>query len=200
MRALEDSDLVEGAGSLWPQATTAKFLDAIGDGILPAEAFNRWLVQDYHFADGLTVYQALVVAKAPREFRKPLVAGLTALEAELDWFESQARVRGLNLGVPVNEVCRRYTDFLVRVAYSEPVPVLLATLFGVEASYLAAWSKLEPTGQYAEFIQRWSAAGFREYVNSLRVLTESNPHAENQRHFNTVLVHERDFWRMAWEG
>ena len=200
MRWLEDSILVQGAGSLWQPATTAKFLEAIGDGTLPVEAFNRWLVQDYRFADGLAVFQALVIAKTPREFRRPLVAGLTALEAELDWFENQARVRGLNLGAPVNEVCRRYTEFLVRVAYSEPVPVLLATLFGVEVSYLAAWSKLEPAGQYAEFIERWSAAGFREYVNSLRVLTESNPHAENQRHFNTVLVHERDFWRMAWEG
>jgi thiaminase/transcriptional activator TenA len=200
MRGLEDSVLVQGAGGLWQQATTAKFLDAISDGTLPKEAFNRWLVQDYHFADGLTVFQALAVAKAPRQFRRPLVAGLNALEAELEWFEAQARVRGLDLGAPMNEVCRRYTNFLVRVAYSEPVPVLLATLFGVEASYLAAWSSLEPTGPYAEFIERWSNAGFQEYVKSLRVLTESNLHAENQRHFNEVLVHERDFWRMTREG
>jgi len=41
--------------------------------------------------------------------------------------------------------------------------------------------------------------GFQEYVESLRVLTECNPHAENQRHFNEVLAHERDFWRMTWE-
>ena len=200
MRCLEDSVLVQGAGSLWRHATTANFLDAIGDGTLPVVAFNRWLVQDYYFANGLTVLQALAVGKAPRQFRKPLVAGLNALEAELEWFEAQARVRGLDLGVSVQEACRHYTDFLVRVAYSEPVAVLLATLFGVEASYLAAWSALEPSGPYVEFIERWSSAGFREYVESLGVLTESNPHAENQRHFNTVLVHERDFWRMTWEG
>ena len=200
MRWLEDSVLVQGAGRLWQAATTAKFLEAIGDGTLPVEAFNHWLVQDCHFADGLTVFQALAVAKTPRQFRKPLVAGLNALEAELEWFEIQARVRGLDLGAPVNEVCRRYTNFLGRVAYSEPFPVLLATLFGVEASYLAAWSRLTPVGQYAEFIERWSNAGFQEYVDSLRGLTESNPHAANQRHFNEVLVHERDFWQMTWEG
>jgi thiaminase/transcriptional activator TenA len=200
MQGVEDSVLLQGAGSLWQQATAAKFLDAISDGTLPAEAFNRWLVQDYQFAVGLTVFQALAVAKTPRQFRKPLVAGLNALEAELAWFEAQARARGLNLAAPVNEVCRRYTDFLMRVVYSEPVPVLLATLFGVEASYLAAWSRLEPTGPYTEFIERWSNASFREYVESLRVLTESNPHPENQRHFNEVLIHEREFWRMTWEG
>ena len=200
MRGLEDSVLVQGASGLWQAATTAKFLDAISNGTLPKEAFNRWLVQDYHFADGLTVFQALAVAKAPRQLRRPLVAGLNALQAESDWFEAQARGRGLDLGAPVNEICRRYTSFLVRVAYGEPVPVLLATLFGVEASYLAAWSRLEPAGPYAEFIERWSNAGFQEYVESLRVLTESNPHAANQRHFNEVLAHERDFWRMTWEG
>ena len=200
MRWLENAVLVQGAGGLWQQATTAKFLEAIGDGTLLAEAFNRWLVQDYHFADGLTVFQALAVAKTPRQLRKPLVAGLNALEAELEWFEAQARGRGLELDAPVNEVCRRYADFLVRVAYSEPFPVLLAALFGVEATYLAAWSALEPTGPYAEFIERWSNAGFQEYVDSLRGLTESNPHAADQRHFNEVLVHERSFWQMTWEG
>ena len=57
MRGLEDSVLVQGASSLWQPATTTKFLDAISDGTLPKEAFNRWLVQDYHFADGLTVFR-----------------------------------------------------------------------------------------------------------------------------------------------
>ncbi|UUZ63803.1 hypothetical protein LP414_33470 [Polaromonas sp. P1(28)-13] len=33
-------------------------------------------------------------------------------------------------------VCRRYGDFLIQAAYSDPYPVLLAMLFGVEASYL----------------------------------------------------------------
>jgi thiaminase len=200
MRRLEDSALVQGAGDLWQQATTAKFLDAVGNGTLPAEAFNRWLVQDYYFADALTSFQAMAVAKTPRAFRKPLVSGLVALDAEMKMFEAQARERGLNLSGPRHDVCRHYRDFLLRTAYSEPYPVLLATLFGVEASYLAPWSKLKPTGPYAEFIERWSNAGFQEYVKSLRVLAESNPHAENQRHFNEVLAHERDFWRMTWEG
>jgi hypothetical protein len=70
-----------------PVEPPAAFLDAIGDGTLPPEAFNRWLVQDYHFADALTSFQGIAAAKTPRQLRKPLIAGLGALDAELDWFE-----------------------------------------------------------------------------------------------------------------
>ena len=146
MLRFDNSLLVLRAGTLWQEATAAAFLDAIGDGTLPPEAFNRWLVQDYHFADALTSFQGIAAAKTPRQLRKPLIAGLGALDAELDWFEAQASARGLQLDAPVHEVCRRYCDFLIQAAYREPYPVLLAILFGVEASYLVAWSRLSPNG------------------------------------------------------
>jgi thiaminase/transcriptional activator TenA len=89
---------------------------------------------------------------------------------------------------------------LIQAAYREPYPVLLAILFGVEASYLAAWSRLSSKGPYAEFIDRWSNSRFADYVESLRVLAEDNLHKSSQRYFNDVLAHEREFWRMTWEG
>ena len=46
MVRFDNSLLVRRAGTLWQEATAAAFLDAIGDGTLPPEAFNRWLVQD----------------------------------------------------------------------------------------------------------------------------------------------------------
>jgi hypothetical protein len=42
------------------------------DSTLPPEAFNRWLVQDYHFADTLTSVQEIAAAKTPRQSRKSL--------------------------------------------------------------------------------------------------------------------------------
>ena len=118
----------------------------------------------------------------------------------MDWFEAQASARGLELNAPVHEGCRQYCDFLLQAAYREPYPVLLAILFGVEASYFAAWSRLLPDGPYAEFIDRWSNPRFADYVESLRSLAEDNPHKSSQRYFDDVLAHERDFWKMAREG
>ncbi len=194
------SSLIAGAGPLWQEATRSPFLDAAAAGTLPAGAFQRWLAQDYLFAKGLTAYQALLIAKVPRECHKPIIAGLAALDAELDWFESHAARLGLDLRIPPHPICRRYIDFLMRAAYTLPYPVLLAILFGVEVSYLAAWSALPVQGPYQEFIERWSSPGFRQYVAGLEGLVDQHPHPAAQENFNRVLEHERDFWKMSWEG
>ena len=192
--------LVRNAGLLWAAATQSPFLEGLADGSLAEDAFRRWLAQDYRFAKDLTAFQAVLVAKSPRDCHRPLIEGLAALDRELEWFESHAARLRVDLGVERHPACRRYCDFLLRSAYSEPCPVLLAMLFGVEASYLAAWSALEPAGAYAEFIQRWSGAGFAAYVAALGELAERYPHERAQDGFNEVLGFERDFWKMAWEG
>jgi len=192
--------LISGAGSLWEEATRPPFLDALATSALPAAAFQRWLSQDYLFAQGLTAFQGIAVAKVPRDCHHALIAGLAALDKEMDWFETQARRLELDLTVGPHPVCRRYIDFLLRCAYTEPYPVLLAVLFGVESSYLAAWSAIPPAGPYAEFIERWSNPAFADYVSALGGLAERHPHPSAQPGFNQVLEHERDFWRMAWEG
>ena len=199
-REFETSPLVVGAGELWPQAIHADFLSAIGDGNLPREAFERWLVQDYLFAQGLTTFEAIAVAKTPRPAQKVLIAGLAAMDAEMDWFEEMARSRNFHLSALPHPTCRRYVDFLVASAYSLPFEVLLAVLYSVEVSYLCAWGELNPIGPYAEFIQRWSNPQFVEYVRQLLQLCDGNPHEDQQQYFNEVLQHERDFWRMTWEG
>ncbi len=96
--------------------------------------------------------------------------------------------------------CRAYTDLLLVAAASQPYPVLLAILFGIEASYLAAWSALDKRGPYVEFIERWSSEPFANYVGILRELAERYPHPAAQQHFDLVLAHERDFWKMSWES
>ena len=154
-------------GLLWDEATRSPFLNALAAGSLPADAFRRWLAQDYLFAKDLMAFQAILLAKAPRDCHQPLIGGLAALDKELGWFESHAARLQVDLDIAPHPTCRRYTDFLIRCAYTQPYPVLLAMLFGVEASYLAAWSALAPTGPYAEFIERWSSADFAAYVEAL---------------------------------
>ena len=47
MKEFTESRLALGAGELWDLGTRAEFLNAVGDGSLPEDVFNRWLVQDY---------------------------------------------------------------------------------------------------------------------------------------------------------
>ena len=200
IRSLIDTPLVRDAGPRWKEATRSPFLDALAAGHLPAADFRRWLSQDYLFAKGLAAFQAMVIAKVPRACHKPLIAGLAALDSEMDWFEAHATRLQLDLDILPHPTCRGYTDFLISSADTQPYPVLLAMLFGVEASYLAAWSALAVAGPYAEFIRRWSSEAFADYVAALRALAERYSHEAAQSYFNTVLAHERDFWKMSWEG
>ena len=200
MREFVRSRLVAGSGELWERATRAKFLSAIADGTLPEDAFCRWLAQDYLFAKELTTFQAIATAKMPRGPQTLLIGGLSALDQELHWFETIAANRSLDLNATRHPVCRRYVDFLIAAAYSSPFEVLLAILYGVEVSYLVAWSSLRPEGPYAEFIQRWSDDRFEAYVRDLRAVSDQHQHPDQQQQFNEVLRHEADFWRMTWEG
>lgn len=200
MREFSDSRLASGAGELWDLATRAEFLDAVGDGSVPAEAFNRWLAQDYLFVRGFAVFAALVIARTPRPGQSTLIAGLSALDGELDWFESHARTRSLRLDAEVNPVCRRYVDFLIAAGYSQPYEVLLAIYYGVEVAYTVAWSRRKPKGPYAEFIERWTNEDFQAHVRVLEKLADEHPHQQQQPLFNEVMRHEHDFWRMTWEG
>jgi hypothetical protein len=137
---------------------------------------------------------------APPDAVRVLIDGLTALGAERAWFESHARRLDLDLAAPRHRVCSRYADFLVATAYSQPFAVSAAMLFGVEAACLAAWSRLDATGPYAEFVQRWSDPRFAAYVGDLQALAEGCDHPDQQYVFNEVLRHERDFWQMTWEN
>ena len=198
MDEFERSPLVAGAGALWTEATRAPFLSAIRDGSLPREVFSQWLVQAYLFAKGATTFLAIAVAKTPRPAQKVLLSGLTALDLELDWFEENGQKRALDLKAAPHPTCRRYVDFLIASAYTQPFEVLLAILYGVEASYLCAWSAHEATGPYAEFIARWSNTEFVGDVRQLLKLCEQHIHPDQQLRFNDVLRHERDFWQMTW--
>lgn len=200
LQVFEKSPLVAGAGELWGEATTADFLAAIRDGTLPPEACQRWLEQDYLFAKGITTLLAIATAKTPRPAQQVLIQGLNAMDAELDWFEENLGERGLELNVTPHPICGRYVDFLINVGYSQPFEVLLAVLYGVEVSYLCAWSALRSKGPYAEFIDRWSSPPFARYVQELLDLCDQYTHPNQQALFDTVMRHERDFWRMTWEG
>ena len=200
LRELEASPLVVAAGHLWQGAIEADFLCAIRDDNLPEEAFRRWLVQDYHFVLGLAKCVAVAAGKTPRPAQKTLIAGLAALDSELDWFETNACQRGWPLDTEVHPICRRYVDFLVAAAYQNSFETNLAIIFAVEAVYFAAWSGLDARGPYAEFIERWSNEAFAVYVGELKRRCEAHPHPAQQRWFNEVLRHELDFWQMTWEG
>src|SRR5688572_27769290 len=88
----------------------------------------------------------------------------------------------------------------MRCVYTQPYPVLLAMLFGVEVSYFGAWSALPRSGPYTEFVERWSSAGSAGYVAARGALAYQDRREAAQEHFREVLAKERDSSEMSCEA
>ena len=95
-----DALLTRHAGA-WQAATVHPFLAGVQDGSVPADSFDRWLAQDYLFAQALVRAQSRVAAAAPIADIGLLAGGVVATVGELRWFEDMAARRGLALDTPM---------------------------------------------------------------------------------------------------
>lgn len=181
---------------LWTAATRHPFLDAVREGTISDVTFNRWLVQDALFVGDLLVFQARLLARAPRPAQSAIAGGCVALTAELDWFETQAALRGIDLDHPPLPATRAYRDLLQRLD-DTPYPAAVTALWVLERVYLLAWTHAaSTTSPFAAFTDHWTDSGFAIYVDALEVLATTVGHDDLVA---DVLAREVEFWDMALE-
>jgi thiaminase/transcriptional activator TenA len=198
--------LVAGERDLWARLAAHPFVLAVGDGTLPAEAFDRWLVADHTFVVGYRRFLAQLVALAPDEPARDLLAGgLGPLQGELDLFRSQAAARGLDLGAEPGPVVLAYTSWL-QASVLDGFPVALVVLYGAERAYFDAWravrDRADRHGPYWPFVDRWSAEAFGAWVAELGGLLDrlapGGPTAQQRAAFGRVVRLEWQFWDEVW--
>lgn len=206
-RARSPQALLRAHRDLWRLANRNPFVLGVKDGSLSKAAFERWLVQDRHFADGLFVAQSRVLAMAPREDRALLLGGLQALAAELAWFESKLRARRFDSDGPIHPVCRAYVDYLQTLAFV-PYPAAIVAVWALERAYLEAWSHARPGAKpYRDCVERWTSAFFARYVRGLERAAaaalrgaSTRESAQAEAAFVQVVLYELDFWSMTLEA
>lgn len=189
----------------WQAATHHPFLDAVRDGTLPGGAFATWLAQDYLFVADLLVFQARLLARAPRAAQAVLAGGLVALEAELGWFEAQAEPRGLRLDVSRQPTTQAYKAFFLQLDEAA-YPPTIAALWALERVYLESWTVAAPGyPDYRAFVEHWTVPEFASYVEGLaRAVDDALSPGEHMAEAGEVVLAalrlERAFWEMAWTG
>ncbi len=201
------AELLQHHADAWAQATRHPFLEGVRDGSLPRLSFHRWLVQDRHFALGLFAAQARVMALAPPSEWPILLGGLNALLAELEWFERHVRSRSLDFEQPLHPTCRAYVDFLLALGFA-PYPVGITALWACERVYLEAWSSARPcAAEYQEFVDRWTAPPFLDYVRGLETAAgaalaqaSNTVRAAAGDGFRQITSYECAFWAMTTEA
>ena len=200
MRAV---DLISRHPEAWQGATRHPFLDSVRNGTLPVEAFEAWLVQDYLFVGDLLVFQARLLARAPRPAQGVLAGGLVALEDELGWFEARARERGMGIVEKRHPTTKAYRG-LLEALDGDPFPVAITALWALERAYLEAWGSAAPGHpDYRPFVEHWTTSEFAGYVAGLEEAADSAlevggaPEGRVEAAFLQVASVEGDFWEMA---
>lgn len=179
---------------LWTAATRHPFLDAVRDGTITDVAFDRWLRQDVLFVADLLIFQARLLARAPRAAQQVLVGGCAALVAELDWFSEQAGRRGIDVVAEPLPATLAYRDLLKRLD-DEPFAAAVTALWVIERVYLLGWTSAAPAAApLDEFVEHWTTPDFAGYVEELGALASPDDHEEQ---VTAVLKLEVAFWDMA---
>lgn len=191
------AELLERHAAEWRRAVHHPFLHAVRDGILPAGAFDTWLVQDARFVADLLRFQDRLLARAPHQAHSVLAGGVTALGEELRWFEQQAAARGLDMAAPALPATARYVELLDRLD-SADVPSALVALWTIERAYLDAWTGARPGApEYRTFVEHWTTPAFADYVAGLEVAAERAGPSDADAVFLEVVAAEIAFWDMA---
>lgn len=185
----------------WDAATRHPFLRAVGDGT--ASTFGVWLAQDALFVADLVVFQARLVARAPRSAQGVLARGVVGLVAELDWFDIQAASLGVSLEVAPMRATRDYQALLSELD-EERYARAVVGLWVLERVYLEAWryaASYGGTGPYAAAVAHWTDPAFASYVAALEELADAALAQETddavEDVVGAVLAHEVAFWDMA---
>lgn len=191
----------------WRAATNHRFLAGVRDGSVPADSFDRWLAQDYLYAQALVRAQCRIAAGAPFADVGLLAGGVVATVGELGWFEEMATWRGVALDAPMHSTTRAYCDFLQALTYSA-YPAQITAIWALERTYLESWDGARPGAQpYREFVERWTTDAFRAYVGDLQAAVDRQLEAsageqaqQAEDSFCWVTRYERGFWDMAMSG
>lgn len=184
------------------------FVQGIGQGTLPREKFAYYVGQDAFFLEAFARAYSIAAAKAPSWEGFSVFHSLAAgVLQELQLHQSYADRWNVSLkDVEPGAATRRYTDFLLSIAWSHDVGITTAAMLPCMKLYAFLGQQLAqpsiPNHQYADWICTYSSDEFEPLAQQLGDLAE-------QYAINSPLVRstyryamqcELDFFQAAWES
>jgi thiaminase len=200
------ASLLESHRPLWRVTCRNPFVAGVRDGSLPVETFNRWLVQDRHFVDGLISAESRLLAAAPARDRDVLLDGLRDLLGQLQWFDKTLAARGLDPGAPAHPVCRAYVDYMLSLGY-ECYPIGLVATWAQYRAYRDAWAWAHPGApKFRRVVRNWYSPGYERFLRRLdraadTALAEASAREirRAEEAFVQIAKYELAFWVMTLE-
>ena len=210
--------LHEAAAPIWAKCLAHPFVAGIGDGSLPAEKFQYFMLQDYLYLFDYARVFALGVAKArDPELMRAFAANVDAtLNGEMNLHRAYMK----RLGITEEQVLSvrpaldnlSYTNYMLSVAYTGTPVEIVAAILACSWSYAEIGQALARVPGalehpfYGEWIQSYAGeeyaavnAGLIDLMN--RLGREAGP--EQLQRLTEIFCncsrYELGFWDMAWE-
>ncbi len=209
--------LREGAGALWTDYVDHSFVRGLGDGTLPAPAFQRYLLQDYLFLTGFARAYALAGYKGTSvEDLRAASAGLAAILAEMPLHVAFSAEWGLDEAAMAREVEAQetiaYTRFVLDCGMAGDLLDLYVALAPCVLGYAEIGARLAerpaPGNPYARWVEAYAGADYRATAEATLATLDrlaaqrggSARAAALQETFNTAVRLEAAFWEMGWRA
>ncbi|SFI94691.1 TenA family protein [Albimonas pacifica] len=210
------------AGEVWPRYTRHPFVEGMGDGTLPREAFLRYLVQDYLFLVHFARAWALAVTKTETldEMRVCAATVHALLDEEMRLHVETCAAEG----IPEDALFASreapqtiaYTRYVLDAGHSGDFLDLLAALAPCVLGYGEIGARLAADGRatpYADWIAAYAGAEYQGACRAVGALIDtavarrlgpspaSSPRWPNLcARFETATRLEVDFWGMGLCG
>jgi formylaminopyrimidine deformylase / aminopyrimidine aminohydrolase len=165
--------LLERHAELWKVTCRNPFVGGVRDGSLPVETFDRWLVQDRHYVEGLFPAMCRIAAAAPGQDRRIHLVGLRRLLGHLSWFDRTLAARGLDPATPIHPVCRAYVDYAISLGF-QPYAVSVVALWAQFRAYRDAWTWAHPGApKFRSVVRNWCSPEYKRFLGGLGRATDA---------------------------
>jgi thiaminase (transcriptional activator TenA) len=184
---------------------THPFVRGIASGDLPRERFLFYVEQDAWFLTAFARAYAIALAKAPDvTTMRRLRPQLDGVFEELELHRSYAERWGADLDPRPAGATLAYTDFLLRVAWSEPVGHTIAAMLPCMRLYAHLGQALAPDlagdSPYREWVETYASDEFEQLAAGLEELLDGLDGDDEvlADHYRTAMRRELEFFDQAW--
>ena len=210
--------LHEAAAPIWEECLRHPFVTGIGDGSLPVEKFQHFMLQDYlYLFDYARVFALGVVKARDPELMRTFSQNVDAI---LNGEMKIHRAYMARLGISEAQVFAvkpaldnlSYTNYMLSVAHTGGPMEIVASILACSWSYaeigqaLAAIPGAAEHPFYGEWIQGYAGEDYAATNQALIELMDTlaaGATEEQQAYLTDIFVncsrYELGFWDMAWE-
>ena len=202
--------LLNAALPIWESYYSHPFVSGIGDGTLPIDKFQFYMIQDHKYLMQYAKVFALGVVKASSEADMRLFSGLITATLDTENAVHQSYLKQLGISREMIEqtpMClnnESYTNYMISIAFKEGMAELATAVLACSWSYKLIGDHMEQIPGSKDH-PSYTSQSFRDCNDVMIDLVDrfSEGYSEEQlQNLEQIIIncskYEYQFWEMSW--